>query len=449
MKDKLFRLGRSALSAWGGGIFVLSLLSTACADESTDKVPYDPGKPLVLESYSPHEGGVGTQLIIRGENFGYDASKVSVRIANDENREARVISAKGNRIYAIVPARADTGHVTVTVGEGEQAQEASFEDEFQYEFRSNLSTLVGGSRREDVDGSFKEAQFAQPLRLALDDENQLLFVLESYNDKCVRMIDLVNQTVSTPWRGPGFHNVRTVDFAMTRDTLLIGVEGGSQNISTVFLLRSDGFVRQKTYSVGSGSNASIVNPIDGELFVNNYYDGSVLRYDRNTQTTIEMCRPFKQNTDFTFCWSIDGKYLYALCIDCPGSHSAIMRMEYDFETKTLGEPMQWVGVDGSPGYQDGVGDETRINAPYQMCASKQGDYYLIDTWNHCVRRIVDNNGLATVTTYAGVPNSPGYTEGNPLEAQMQFPTGIAVSDDGTILYVADKDNNRIVKITVE
>lgn len=94
-------------------MLVLLLLLSGCSDESSERAAYDPRKPIVLESFSPHEGGVGTQLIIRGENFGYDASKIRVRIANNENREARVISAKGNRIYAIVPARADTGHVTV------------------------------------------------------------------------------------------------------------------------------------------------------------------------------------------------------------------------------------------------------------------------------------------------------------------------------------------------
>lgn len=422
---------------------------TGCSDNTDAEVPYDPGKPLVLESYSPQEGGVGTQLIIRGENFGYDASKVKVYIANDENRQARVISAKGNRIYAVVPARADTGHVTVTVGEGENTQEASFEDEFQYEFRSNLSTLCGGGSNEDIDGSFNVARFATPCRLALDEENQLLFVLEGYNAKCIRMIDLINETVSTPWRGPGINNLCTVTFGMTCDTLLLGVEGGTQNLSTLYLLRSDGFVRQKTYSIGSGSNGSIINPIDGELFVNNYYEGTVLRYIRETQKTVEVGRPFKQNTAFNFCWSADGKYLYSVCADSPGSHSVVMRMEYDFSTKTFGEPTQWVGVDGAPGYQDGVGDESRINAPWQMAATKGNEYYLVDTWNHCIRRIVDNNGTATVTTYAGIGGSMGFSEGDPLKSQMKFPTGIATNSDGTVVYVADKDNFRIVKITVE
>ena len=432
------------------GFVVSAVFMASCSDDDTDKnAVYDPNKPVVLESYSPQEGGVGTKLIIRGENFGYDPSKVKVRIANDENREARVVSAKGNRIYAIVPARADTGKVTVTIGEGEEAQEVAFEEEFQYEFKKNLSTLCGGGfNAEDKDGTFKEAKFARPLRLALDNENQKLYVLEADAYKCIREVDLINEKVSTPWRAPGLHNLRTISFGTSCDTLFVGVEGSSSNVSTVFLLRSDGFVRHKTYAPRSGSNASILNPVDGELFINDYYKGMVLRWDRDKQEMVELVQCFNNNTDFTYCWSHDGKYLYALALG-GASHSAIVRMEYDFATKTLGEPNTWVGMDGQLGYQDGVGEDARINQPYQMCTGPQGDFFLADPWNHCIRRIVDNAGTATVTTYAGIGGQLGFTEGDPLEAQLQFPTGVAVSDDGSTVYVADKENNRICKITVE
>ena len=307
---------------------------------------------------------------------------------------------------------------------------------------------------EDVDGAFNVAQFVRPYRLALDDENQQLFVLESDNSKCLRIVDLANETVSTPWRAPGLNYLRTVCFGTTNDTLFVGIEGGGQDVSTVYLVRADGFVRHKTYAPQSGSNASTVNPVDGELFINNYYDGYIYRYDRDTKTMVRSIQCFQMNTDFSFCWSADGQYLYAVAMQTvspQGSQSCIVRLKYDFETKGLSELTPWIGTDNTDGYQDGLGTEALINRPYQMCTGPQGDFFLADTYNHCIRRIVENReaGTATVTTYAGVGGQEGYTEGVPTEALLRYPVGVAVSDDGSIVYVADKDNNRIVKITVE
>lgn len=429
------------------GIFSGISSLTSCNKDDMEQTPYDPGQPIGLESYSPKEGGVGTQLIIRGENFGYDASKVKVWLDNDEDKAARVISARGNRIYAVIPARAGTGKVTVSIDDGGgNSQTVQFGDEFQYEFQSNLSTLCGGAREEDVDGAFNVAQFVRPCRLALDEENQQLFVLECDNSKCLRIVDLANETVSTPWRAPGLNNLRTICFGINTDTLFVGVEGGAANLSTVYLLRTDGFVRHKTYASQSGSNASAVNPVDGELFINNYYDGYIYRYNRETHEMEQQVRAFNTNTDFTFCWSIDGSRLFALSINI----SQIVKMDYDFETKQLSEPVAWVG-NGSNGYSDGIGLEALINLPYQMCTGSEDEYFLADTYNHCIRRIVENRGTgtATVSTYAGVGGLEGYTEGIPTEAMLRYPTGVAAAKDGSVVYVADKDNNRLVKITVE
>ena len=429
------------------GIFSGISSLTSCNKDDLEQTPYDPEQPIGLESYSPKEGGVGTQLIIRGENFGYDASKVKVWLDNDEDRAARVISARGNRIYAVIPARAGTGKVTVSIDDGGgNSQTVQFEDEFQYEFQSNLSTLCGGAREEDVDGAFNVAQFVRPYRLALDDENQQLFVLECDNSKCLRIVDLANETVSTPWRAPGLHNLRTLCFGINTDTLFVGVEGGSANLSTVYLLRTDGFVRHKTYAQQSGSNASTVNPVDGELFINNYYDGYIYHYNRETHTMEPQVRAFNTNTDFTYCWSADGSDLFALSVNV----STIVKMDYNFETKQLSEPIAWVG-NGTNGYSDGIGLEALINLPFQMCNGGENEYFLADTYNHCIRRIVENPeaGTATVTTYAGVGGQEGYTEGVPTEALLRYPVGVAAAKDGSTVYVADKDNNRIVKITVE
>ena len=40
--------------------------------------------PSVFESFSPDSGGIGTQLIIRGQNFGSDPSYLKVTVNNKE-----------------------------------------------------------------------------------------------------------------------------------------------------------------------------------------------------------------------------------------------------------------------------------------------------------------------------------------------------------------------------
>ena len=367
------------------------LAAVCCTQKEAEQKPYDASSPIVLESYTPHEGGVGTQLIIRGANFGYDASKVSVWLDNDESKPARVVSARGDRIYAIIPARAGSGKVTVSITDDNgEARKAQFDDEFAYEYRRNLSTLCGNiSRREDVDGDFKNAYFDRPYRLALDEENDLLFVLEAESSKCLRVLDLKNETVSTPWRGAGLHNLRTLCMASTMDTLIVGVEGSSANVSTVYLLRDDGFIRHKTYAPQSGSNCSVVNPKDGTLFINNYYDGYVYRYDRQEDKMVPMVKCMDDNSDFTFTFSQDGEYLMAIALG-GSSSSCIYKMKYNYADRTLGEPIPWAGTPGSNGYADGVGQDAILNQPYQINYGGPNEYFLADTWNHCIRRIRDS-----------------------------------------------------------
>ena len=45
-------------------------------------LPPDLSKHSVFESFSPDSGGIGTQLIIRGKNFGSDPSYVKVTVNN-------------------------------------------------------------------------------------------------------------------------------------------------------------------------------------------------------------------------------------------------------------------------------------------------------------------------------------------------------------------------------
>ena len=64
--------------------------------------PPDLSKRSVFESFSPDSGGIGTQLIIRGKNFGSDPEYVRVTV---NNKEATVVRMDDEMIYAIQRVR--------------------------------------------------------------------------------------------------------------------------------------------------------------------------------------------------------------------------------------------------------------------------------------------------------------------------------------------------------
>ncbi|AMR32444.1 hypothetical protein A0256_13925 [Mucilaginibacter sp. PAMC 26640] len=53
-----------------------------------------------------------------------------------------------------------------------------------------------------------------------------------------------------------------------------------------------------------------------------------------------------------------------------------------------------------------------------------------------------------VSTIAGVPNNPGYTDGSAKTARFKLPLGIQLAKDGSI-YIADNGNSAIRKLSVD
>jgi sugar lactone lactonase YvrE len=87
---------------------------------------------------------------------------------------------------------------------------------------------------------------------------------------------------------------------------------------------------------------------------------------------------------------------------------------------------------------------TGFNYPTGMAIDKQGNVYVADALNNCIRKI-DPNGVVSVV--AGQPgNVSGYVDGDVSIAQFYRPSGVVVDDDGN-LYVADTNNQCIRKIT--
>ncbi|MDP6772541.1 MAG: hypothetical protein QF704_17670, partial [Anaerolineales bacterium] len=97
---------------------------------------------------------------------------------------------------------------------------------------------------------------------------------------------------------------------------------------------------------------------------------------------------------------------------------------------------------GSEGSANGTGTAASFKSPSGVAVDGSGNVYVADTWNHMIRKITSEG---VVTTLAG-SGSQGSANGTGTVASFSGPSGVAVDGSGNV-YVADKDNHLIRKIT--
>ncbi|MBD5633694.1 MAG: hypothetical protein IAI49_04360 [Candidatus Eremiobacteraeota bacterium] len=83
------------------------------------------------------------------------------------------------------------------------------------------------------------------------------------------------------------------------------------------------------------------------------------------------------------------------------------------------------------GFADGNAGVARFDRPVGVAVARNGDVYVADAGNMCIRKI--SHGI--VTTFSG-SRAPGHADGGPRSAQFGDLKGIAIDDAG-MLYVAD------------
>ncbi|MGB4775412.1 MAG: NHL repeat-containing protein [Daejeonella sp.] len=95
----------------------------------------------------------------------------------------------------------------------------------------------------------------------------------------------------------------------------------------------------------------------------------------------------------------------------------------------------------------GTGDPAIIDKPWGVTVAKDGTVYVADTNNHRILKITTGAGNdVTISALAGAIK--GFKDDKGGDARFDFPTSIALDKDG-YLYVADRNNHRIRKISPE
>ena len=107
---------------------------------------------------------------------------------------------------------------------------------------------------------------------------------------------------------------------------------------------------------------------------------------------------------------------------------------------------QWTnfaGMPGGPGNVNGTGNAARFDQPWGSVMDASGNLYVADSHNYVIRKVTPTG---VVTTFAGEMGVYAFSDGTGTSAHFQSPAGLAMDSSGN-LYVADRGNNAIRKIT--
>jgi hypothetical protein len=101
------------------------------------------------------------------------------------------------------------------------------------------------------------------------------------------------------------------------------------------------------------------------------------------------------------------------------------------------------GSAGTQGSADGMGSAARFFLPYGVAMDSAGNVFVVDQYNHTIRKVTSTG---VVTTLAGSAGNSGSADGTGIAARFYYPSGVAVDSAGNV-FVADTHNNTIRKVT--
>jgi len=103
-----------------------------------------------------------------------------------------------------------------------------------------------------------------------------------------------------------------------------------------------------------------------------------------------------------------------------------------------------IAGDGSKGYSgdNGPAKKATFNGMHNVAVTPDGDLYISDSWNHCIRKIDGKTGI--ITTIAGTGKAGFSGDGGPArKAMFDYLMCVSLNAADDKLYVADLKNRRI------
>jgi hypothetical protein len=407
---------------------------------------YNPSKPVVLTSYEPDSGRIAEKVILRGENFGSDPTKIKVYF---NSKQAAVVGADGKQIYALCPRLpGDTCDISVVIGKDSLV----YDHQFRYRTAASVSTLVGNGTQAFRDGPLSQALIRNH-GLCIDADGNLfatLYIASPYITGMVRISeeeDMVYTLIT---------NFSLQFPAVDRRTGIIYIQSDERAGQYYVFNPKDGWAmktRQWTWKPGNtvvaGSarhSCDICYPHDALYSLHS--DGNLVKIDIPTNeaevvTTIPFVgniwgaafHPIRQTELY---WAYNG-------VNMQGTQHRYSIFMVDVADPTFEVHKLNYNAPASGGFRDGDLATAEFKDIGQLFFDPDGNLYLADRGNHCIRRITTDNKVETVV---GIPGQSGFKDGYKEDALFNDPYSLTVGTDGTV-YVGDFNNCRIRKLTIE
>lgn len=439
----------------------LLLLNSCKEDDDTGGVEHDPSKPVVLTSFAPDSGRISEMVLLDGDNFGTDASKIKVFF---NSKEAAVINSTGNRILALVPRLpGDTCVLSVQIGD----QQKEYTDHFRYKIAASVTTVAGNGNDPTDPPNYSigldKIQLV-PVYIGMDKDFNIFVSLG--NDNLLRL-NVVENSATVVATGPQGYDHRCPPIANPEtNVLMTGSEDERDRfcfmdpktgwIPKLYFIKEwdRGFNSETGTEYNMPTNVThyhcLLSEADGNYYTR-YQEGHLVRIDPATwKATIVGMTP--SGTAYGMAMHPVNKEELWIAYSSGAGEVSNSICKVDVTDSRVGSDgvrlasFQKLSGATNGAHRDGPLSIAQFNQPRGVSFDMDGNLYVGDNENQCIRMI--NTTTLMVETMIGIPENRGFKDGSKDDALFSNPHGIVVDAEGNI-FVSDYGNKRIRRIAIE